>query len=88
MVENRATSMRHVGVNRDAVREAAKKKLVIGQQYKLKSLVEDAEDASGLVKCKLIQLSKNFVVFQHQNGTKETFTYQDIWRMFMDGEIK
>lgn len=88
MFENRATSMRHVGMNRESTREVVQSLYKIGQQYLLKSRHEGVEMKDGFARCKLVLFSRNAVVFEHRNGTKESFTYQDIWRMQMDGEIK
>lgn len=87
MFENRATSMCHVGMNREAAKEAVQSKLKIGQQYLVKSQHEGVEKKDGLVRCKLVLFGKNAAVFEHRNSTKESFTYQDIWRMLMDNEI-
>lgn len=87
MADNRTTSMRHVGMSREAAKEAVLTKLAIGQQYRLKSSHKDPEEKGGFARCKLTDLSRNFAVFEHKDGTKETFTYQEIYRMMMDEEI-
>lgn len=88
MFENRVTSMRHVGMNRDDLREVVQSRLLIGQQYFLKSKHECIEKKSGFVRCKLVLFSKNAAVFEHKNGTKESFTYQEIYSALIEGEIK
>lgn len=82
------TSMRHVGMNREAAKEAVQSRMYIGQQYLLKSQHEGVEKKNGFARCKLVSFSRNAAIFEHKNGTKETFTYQEICSALMDGEIK
>ena len=90
MLETRTTSMRHVGMNREAMREIVEGQLQIEQQYILQSERETAKDerCKGFVRCKLMSFGKRIAVFKHQDDTMESFTYQDICRMLMAGEIK
>lgn len=90
MADHRTTSMCHVGMNREAVKEAVKSRLVTGQQYQLKSGREHIEDkrSNNFVCCKLEYFSRNAAVFEHKDGTKEAFTYQELWQMLLTGEFK
>lgn len=84
-MEIRNESMRHIGMNRDATRDAVQKKLILGQKYRLKSVNATSNDNPADAKCRLIELSKNAAVFLHKNGTTESFTYQDLWKQMIDG---
>ena len=75
--------MQHTGMNRESYREAMLNKLAIGQQYRLKSKREHIEKDT--VRCKLTDLSRNMAVFEHKDGKKESFTYQELWSMMMEG---
>lgn len=68
------TSMRHVGMNRVAIKEAIKSKLIIGQQYLIISDKEPLEDKRkrDFVRYNLVSLGRNTVVFEYKNGQKET----------------
>ena len=81
------TSMRHVGMNRDVLRETVQSHMTVGQSYMLKSKYE-TESKTGFVRCKLVSFSKNAAVFEHKNGAKESFTYQEICSVLMSGEIE
>lgn len=87
MVENRATSMRHVGMNREAARENVIQKLAIGQQYQLKSVNAAEKDSSAKAVCELMSFGKNTAIFKHRNGTLETFTYQELWTQIVDKDL-
>lgn len=89
MADHRTTSMRHIGMTRDAMKEAVKSRLTVGQQYQLKSGRDDSEDKrrNNIVCCKLISFSRNTAEFEHEDGTKETFTYQELWTMLMERKI-
>ena len=78
------TSMRHVGMNKEAMKEAVLSKLAIGQQYYINSVHDGYEN----VKVRLVDFSKRFAVFQHQNGTTESFTYSELWRQMMAGTLR
>ena len=80
----KATSMRHIGMNQKAIKEAVLSKLAIGQQYYVKSVHEGYESAQ----CKLVDLSTKVAVFEHKNGTTESFTYSELWRQIMVGELR
>jgi len=84
MFENRVTSMRHVGMNRDAMREAVQSQMTVGQSYNVKSKHE-TESKDGFVRCRLVSFSKNAAVFEHKNGTKESFAYQELCSVLMGG---
>lgn len=81
----KTTSMRHVGMSREATKETVLSKLAIGQQYRLKSTSATPDDAGKVVKCSLSELSRNVAVFLHKNGTRESFTYQELWTQILDG---
>ena len=89
MADHRTTRMRHVGMNREAVKEAVKSRLVIGQQYQLKSGKDHTEDkrCNNFVCCKLEYFSRNSAVFENTDGTKESFTYQELWQMLMKQDL-
>lgn len=89
MADHRTTYMRHVGMTREAMKEVVKSRLIIGQQYQLKSGRDDPEDkrCNNIVHCKLISFSRNAAVFEHGDGTKETLTYQELWTMLMKRKI-
>lgn len=82
------TSMRHIGMNREDMKKGVLSKLGIGQQYSLKSIHKDPEGNGNITKCKLVELSTHVAVFQHKNGTNESFTYPELWRQMMAGEFK
>lgn len=85
----RATSMKHVGMTRDAMKEAVKGRLHIGQQYQLQSGRDNSEDKrkNNRTRCKLLYFSRNAAVFEDGDGGTETFTYQELWTMLMEGKI-
>lgn len=87
--ETRTTSMKHVGMTRDAMREAVKVRLHIGQQYQIQSGRDNAEDKrkNSITRCKLLYFSKNTAAFEDGDGSMETFTYQELWAMLMKGKI-
>ena len=89
MADHRTVSMCHVGMTREAVKEAVKSRLSIGQQYQLKSGRDHTEDkrCNNIVRCKLESFSRNAAVFECKDGTKETFTYQELWQMLMKQEL-
>ena len=91
MAEHRTTAMCHVGMNRDAVREAVKNKLIIGQQYMMEVNrdIENDKKKKPQIRCELVSFSQNTAVFKHvgKNMT-ETLTYQDIWRMLVEGSFR
>jgi len=78
-----ATSMRHMGMNAEAMKEAVLCNMAIGQQYRVQSLHE----GYGTVKCTLVDLSKKVAVFEHKNETRESFTYSELWRQMMSGTV-
>lgn len=82
------TSMRHVGMNREDIKAAVLQQLIIGQQYVLKSVNATPNDEPVDARCTLIGLSKNVAAFKHKDGTKEAFTYQDIWKMLLEGTFR
>lgn len=86
-MEIRNESMRHIGMNRDATRDAVQKKLILGQKYRLKSINATSGDTPKEVVCELLMYNNSMVVFKHRNGTLESFTYQDIWKQMMDGDF-
>lgn len=88
LIGARSESMRHVGMNRADMKEAVLQKLVIGQQYILKSVNATPNDGPVDARCTLIELGKNMAIFKHRNGTRETFTYTEIWKMLMEGNFK
>ena len=91
MTEFRTDSMRHIGMNRDAIREAVKSRLVIGQQYVMENGRDVAEDERKrvTVRCRLISFSRNVAVFKQIGKTfTETLTYQEIWKMLVEGTFK
>ena len=75
------------GMSREATREAVQKRLVIGQQYRLKSVNTTKDDTPKDAVCELILLNNTMAVFKHKNGTLETFTYQDLWKQMVDREF-
>lgn len=81
------TSMCHVGMNREAMKEAVLQKLAIGQQYRVRSVSATTHENGKVVKCRLTDLSRNVAVFLHKNGTSESFTYQELWMQMMDGTL-
>lgn len=81
----KTTSMRHVGMSREATKETVLSKLAIGQQYRLRSTNATSDDRGKVVKCSLSELSRNVAVFLHKNGTTESFTYQELWTQILDG---
>lgn len=87
MAETRTTSMRHVGMTREAYREAVVKKLVIGQKYRLKSVNATKDEKAVAAVCELMSLSEKTAVFKHRNGTLEGFTYQELWSQMMCGDL-
>lgn len=88
LIGARSESMRHVGMNRADMKEAVLKKLVIGQQYILKSVNATSNDGPVDARCTLAEINRNMAVFKHKDGTRETFTYQEIWKMLMEGNFK
>lgn len=78
-------SMRHVGMNRNAMKEAVLQKLGLGQQYRLKSIHATPNDNPVDARCKLVEISENVAVFKHKNGYTESFTYQELWIQMMSG---
>lgn len=80
-------SMKHVGMNREAMKKAVIGRLGIGQQYTLRSVNKDPDGNGHIVKCKLVELSTHVAVFRHKNGTNESFTYPEIWNQIMAGEF-
>lgn len=84
----RTDSMRHVGMNRADIKEAVLQKLVIGQQYVLKSVNATPNDGPVDARCTLAELNRNMAVFKHKDGTRETFTYQEIWKMLLEGNFR
>lgn len=80
-----STSVWHVGIEKIVMTEAVLKKLAIGQQYRLQSVSATANDNAVTVKCRLVELCRNFAVFKHKNGYTECFTYQEIWIQMMSG---
>ena len=87
MVENRATSMCHIGMNREAARDAVQSKLIIGQQYQLKSINATNTDKPVTAVCELMSFGRNSAIFKHRNGTLETFTYQELWTQIMNKDL-
>ena len=90
MARYRETSMRHVGMNREAIRTAVKNRLSIGQQYLVESSRDLEEDGRKAKKCRFVleSYSRNFAVFRHSGKkTVETFTYQELWQMLMEEKI-
>lgn len=81
------TSMCHVGMNREAMKEAVLQKLAIGQQYRLKSMHAAKGDVPKPAICTLMEFSQNVVVFKHKNNTLESFTYQEIWTQMASGDF-
>lgn len=83
-------SMRYVGMKREDIKEVVLQKVAIGQQYYFKSDKDHTEDKryNNYVKGKLISLSRNVAVFEHSDGTRESLTYQDIWRKLLEGDFK
>ena len=86
----RTDSMRHVGMNRVAIKEAIKSKLIIGQQYRYKSGRDCTEDKryNNFTSCKLLSFGRNVAVFEESDGRIETLTYQDIWKMLLEGSFR
>lgn len=86
----RATRMNYSGMTRENMREAVKNQLIIGQQYLLKSGRDDSEDKrrNHMARCTLLEFSRNAAVFEHIDKRKETFTYQEICTMLMNGKIQ
>ena len=86
----KTTSMRHVGMTREAMREAVMKRLTIGQQYMIedrRGIKEDCKKTE-YTRCTLTGFSRNFAVFCHAGGKiMETVAYQELWKMLMAGEI-
>lgn len=80
-------SMYHIGMNREAIKEAVLQKVAIGQQYRLKSVSATSNEGGKEVRCRLTHFSQNVAVFLHKNGTSESFTYQDLWMQMMDGTM-
>ena len=78
-------SMRHIGMNRESMKEAVLQKVGIGQKYRLKSIHATPNDNPVDAKCKLIEISANVAVFMHKNGYTESFTYQELWIQMMNG---
>lgn len=81
------TSMSHVGMNREAVREAIQSKLVIGQKYQLKSVNATKDDKAVAAVCELMSFGKNSAIFKHRNGTLESFVYQELWTQITKGDL-
>lgn len=79
--------MCHAGMNREEMKEAVLRNLVIGQQYRIRSVSATPNDEGKVVKCRLTDISRNMAVFLHKNGTSESFTYQDLWMQMMDGTL-
>ena len=77
-------------MKREDVKQVVLQKIVIGQQYYFKSGKDHAEDkrCNNYVTGKLMSLSKNVAVFKHRDGTTESFTYQEIWKMLLEGDFK
>lgn len=84
MTGTKITSMRHVGMNKEAMKEAVLAKLAIGQQY----YIDSVHEGYGNVRVRLVSFSKRFAVFQHKNGTTESFTYSELWRQMMAGTLR
>lgn len=81
------TSMRHVGMNRESAKEAVMQKLVIGQQYQLKSVNATKDEKPVAVVCELMSFGKNTAIFKHRNSTLENFTYQELWTQITKGDL-
>lgn len=77
----RATATRDFGMTCDDMKEAIWSLLVIGKTYCLLSKNDDAQ-----MNMVLVDLSKRVAVFQKKNGTKEAFTYQELWIQMMRGD--
>ena len=74
-------------MDRKEMKDAVINELTIGRKYQVVSRQSD-EKRSTFAKCRLIAFSRNFAVFEHKNGLKETFTYQELWTQLLAGEIK
>lgn len=75
------------GITREAAKEAVKKKLQIGKRYLINSAHKDQEDGN-LSKVKLTEFSTFVAVFKHKNGTRESFTYPELYRQLLAGELR
>ena len=80
-------TMCHVGIDRETTKEAVKQRLTIGQKYQLKSVNATKDDKPKDAVCELMSMEKNMAIFKHQNGTLESFTYQDLWKQMVDGDL-
>lgn len=76
-----------MAMTRNAMRKEVLKKVRIGCYYRVKSVTSTLIGAGGYENSELVFICKNFVVFEHQNRTKECFTYADIWRQMHTGEF-
>ena len=81
------TSMSHVGMTREAMKEAVTKKLKVGQKYQLKSVNATKDEKPVAAVCELMSFSTNSAIFKHRNGTLENLTYQELWTQIMDGDL-
>lgn len=79
----KTTSMRHVGMSGEDIKKAVLSRLIVGKKYKVNSKHYE-EDTT---ECKLVEFSRNVVVFEHKNGTKESFTYGEVWSGMMEGTL-
>ena len=77
----RASATRESGMTKAEMKEAIWSQLVIGKKYQLISKSDDE-----LMDMVLEDLSTHVAVFRKKNGTKETFTYQELWIQMMKGE--
>ena len=76
------------GISKDAAREAVQKKLIIGQQYQLKSVhASKGDEKPQKTVCTLLDMSRNILIFKHRSGIREAFTYQDIWQQMSSGDF-
>jgi len=80
-----------VSLRMDMTRESMRK-IVLGQvkagyNYHVKSVTSTLTETHGYENSKLIYVCRNFIVFEHQNGTRECFTYADIWKQMHTGEF-
>lgn len=83
----RATSMRHVGMTEQSIRDIVKKKLAIGQQYRIRTVRTRIDEKDELVRAKCVDISTHVVTFKHRDGTRESFTYWTIWQQMLSGDF-
>ena len=74
-------------MSREETKDTVINMLTIGRMYKVASGQKDGERPAP-AKCRLIEFDRNFAVFEHKNGSKETFAYQELWRQLLAGEIR